>query len=115
MYFLEKICFVCVDFFVEFIFHFLFLHYTYNTLHTFLAGRCQSLPISITKHCHSVHSNTLFACVTIILSLNNLVVKKYIIFKSSSFQNRNYILHKLKSGFQQIFLYIYNIQYNALQ
>jgi hypothetical protein len=115
LYFLEKICFLFVDFFVEFIFYFLFLHYTYNTLHTFLAGRCQSLLISITKHCHSVHSNTLFACVTIILSLNNLVVNKYIIFKRSSFQNRNYILHQLKSGFQQIFNHIYNIQYNALQ
>jgi len=49
-------------------FYFLLSHYTYNTLQIYLAGQCQSLPISITKHLsYSVHSNTLFACVAIIL------------------------------------------------
>ena len=38
-----------------FIFYFLFSHYTYNTLQLYLAGQCQSLPISITKHCHTVY------------------------------------------------------------
>jgi hypothetical protein len=60
-----------VVFFIYLLFSTFTLHIQmYNTLQIYIAGQCQSLPISITKHCHSVHSNTLFACVTIIVSLN---------------------------------------------
>ena len=36
-------------------FYFLLSHYTYNTLQIYLAGQCQTLPISITKHYHTVY------------------------------------------------------------
>ena len=37
-------------FFYNLFFYFLLSHYTYNTLQIYLAGQCQLLPISITKH-----------------------------------------------------------------
>jgi hypothetical protein len=36
--------------FSQFMFYFLLSHYTHNTLQLYLAGQCQSLPISIIKH-----------------------------------------------------------------
>ena len=53
--FLTYIYFMHCFFFYNLFFYFLLSHYTYNTLHIYLAGQCQSLPISITKHCHTVY------------------------------------------------------------
>jgi hypothetical protein len=54
-------------------FVFLLSHYTYNTLQIYLAGQCQSLPIIITKHCHTVYIqiNHLLVLPIIIVSLDN--------------------------------------------
>ena len=41
-------------FFYNFYF-FIFYFHIYNTLQIYLAGQCQSFPISITKHCHTVY------------------------------------------------------------
>jgi hypothetical protein len=48
-------------------------HYMYNTLQIYLVGQCQSLPISITKHCHTVYIQIHYLLVlpTIIVSLDN--------------------------------------------
>jgi hypothetical protein len=51
----KKVCNFNTLFFYNFYFYFLLPHYTYNRLQIYLATQCQSLPISITKHCHTVY------------------------------------------------------------